>query len=209
MKKLIITQRIVEHESYSETRDCIDVRWSQVCSSLKVFPIFMPSNYDVTLYIEEIKPDGIILSGGNDLYSFSGNKLSNKRDQIEKITLDIAVQRNIPVLGICRGMQLITEYFGGKLIKATGHVGVEHSLKINTSSRFAEELNSLEIVNSYHNYCVEKVPDEFIPSAWSDEGYSEAMEHKNKNIFAQMWHPEREKEFKTQDLQMMKKLFDL
>jgi gamma-glutamyl-gamma-aminobutyrate hydrolase PuuD len=205
MKKIAITQRLTKYETYNETRDTLDVNWTRLFNALDFLPIIIPSHYDIEKYFE-MGIDGIILSGGNDLAIFSEDPNSKKRDSLEKQALQVAVQHNIPVLGVCRGMQLIAHIYGGDLKKAEGHVG-HHKITVNKSSTFNRELGKIKEVNSYHNYVVASVPPGFISSAQSSDGYCEAMENEKLRIFAQMWHPERNTPFSQGDLELIKKVF--
>ncbi len=206
MKKIAITQRIIQNETFPEIRDALDIRWAQLFSKLNILPVIIPNYYDPEVFLTEINVQGVILSGGNDLFTISNDEISKVRDTTEQKIINYCSKNNIPLLGICRGMQLLGHTFGGQLKKSDKHVGTHHQIKINNSSRFANELSELGTVNSYHNWCIEKIPSDFVASAFSEDGFCEAMEHKSKNIFAQMWHPERETEF---ELQIIKKIFNL
>ena len=207
MKRIAITQRIIETTEYVETRDALDVNWMKVFKALDFLPIILPSNFDSIKIIAELKPAGIILSGGNDLSSFSNSNVNTERDAHEIKLLKYAMQNSIPVMGICRGMQLMSQELGGKLKKTEGHVGKMHSISANKNSKYSSTLQSLNQVNSYHNYVIEKLPNEFLPSATSEEGYFEAMEHQTLPILGIMWHPERNSELKKEDLELFKQIF--
>ena len=67
-------------------------------------------------YLNIIKPEGLVLSGGED---FGVNKM---RDLTEIKLLKYFVQKKKPIVGICRGMLLISKFFGAMLYKISGHV---------------------------------------------------------------------------------------
>ena len=69
----------------------------------------------------------------------------------EKIMINFSITKNIPVLGVCRGMQLINLYFGGKIIKKKRHMRTKHN--VNFSNKKFFKLNNLN-VNSFHNFCI-------------------------------------------------------
>jgi len=208
VKKIALTQRLVEHEGYKETRDALDIRWGELCKRLGFLPIPLPASYDFKYYFSELGMDGLILTGGNDLASQSDNELSRKRDLFERSLIEFSIAQGVPILGVCRGMQVLAEYFGGEQEDVVGHVSTRHALVVSSESRYGSHLKELSTVNSYHNYALKGAPDDFIVSATSAEGVIEAVEHKSLRVFAQMWHSEREEPFSERELQLIGKFFD-
>ncbi|SCG81933.1 putative glutamine amidotransferase-like protein yvdE [Proteiniborus sp. DW1] len=209
MKKIAITQRIVENSNYFEIRDCLDVQWASLLRKAGVLPIILPSQYDFNIYFNELEIDGIIFSGGNDLSIYSGSKIDKERDKLEERIIKYAIEKSMPVLGICRGMQFMGHYFGMRLKKVNNHVGQRHEIIINKRSKYYYDLKGINQVNSYHNYGFEEITDEFIASAVSKDGIIEAMEHKYYKIFLQMWHPERQRPFCDNYIGFIKKYFGI
>ncbi len=207
MKNIVVTQRLIENKNSQEIRDALDIRWADLFRVLDYIPVLLPTYYDFRQYFNEFKIDGIILTGGNNLSMFLDNKVSEKRDAFEREIIGFAIQREIPVLGICRGMQVIVNYFCGEIKKVDGHARTRHGLVISEESRFKDDLARLGSVNSYHNYGVTDVKGDLIPSARSEDGIVEAIEHKRYKIFGQMWHSERESPLCKEELNIMKKLF--
>ena len=125
--------------------------------------------------------DGIIFQGGDNYedYEFS--------------YLELAYKNNIPVLGICAGMQLMGEFFGGKLKEVDGHKKKEdkyaHRITINPVSKLYQIFKKEKIeVNSRHNFGVEGTG--LLISATSDN-VIEAIEDPDKSFFIGVqWHPE-------------------
>lgn len=208
LKKIAITQRLTENNNYYEIRDALDNRWALLFKSLDYIPILLPTSYDFKRYFEAIEINGIILSGGNDLGYMTNDILSKKRDIFENAIIKFAIQENIPILGVCRGMQIIAHYFKGEFENADGHVGTNHKIVVNTGSAFNEYLKKLDFVNSYHNYGIRKISEGFIISARSEDGLIEAMENNEYDIFCQMWHSERKNPFDENELMIIKKLFN-
>ncbi len=207
MRNIAITQRLVENNNYYEIRDALDIRWAEFLDNLDYLPILLPTNYDFKKYFKLIEIKGIILSGGNDLSIWSEDKLSQKRDIFEKEIIEFAIKEDIPILGVCRGMQIIADYFNSDFEKVKGHVGINHKIEVYNNSEFKVYLKKLDYVNSYHNYGIRKIPDGFILSAKSEDGVIEAIENKEQNIFCQMWHPERQNPFNENEMMIIKKLF--
>ena len=208
MKKIAITQRLILNESYYERRETLDTQWGLLLNELDFLPIILPIESNYKSYFEAIKIDGIILTGGNDLNSINPNTLSYQRDIFEKEIIEYGIDNNIPILGICRGMQIIADFFNASFNKVNNQVNIKHSLVVNQKSRYSKELNRLKEVNSFHNYAVEKIGDEFIISARDNSGVIKAIEHKEYKIFGQMWHSEREEPFNSSELELIKSFFN-
>lgn len=137
--------------------------------------------------IEDIKirkPKGIILSGGpasiyaEDAYS------------IDEDIFDIG----IPILGICYGMQLVIDYFGGEVIAANHHeygkANIEFDETHGDVSPIFKNANSGQIVWMSHADRVEKLPDGFARIAHSKNSPYAAVANEEKNIYAMQFHPE-------------------
>ncbi|MCL1934526.1 MAG: membrane dipeptidase [Candidatus Azobacteroides sp.] len=179
-------------------------------------PILIPLITDETA-LEEIlsRIDGLILSGGGDIYSpLFGEELHPavesydlERDRYEIALVKQAVERQIPVLGICRGSQLINVAFGGSLIqdipsevpKSTVNHNQEeareiatHSVQIFPESRLHQIAQAEQImVNSFHHQAVKTVAPGFEAVASAEDGVIEAIEsNEEKVIFGVQWHPE-------------------
>ena len=203
MKTVIFTQRVDIIEAYNERRDCADQRITELIKSCGYLPAPVPNKLnreDIEEFTRVINPSGIILTGGNSLAKYGGN--APERDFTEKILLDIAINKNIPVYALCRGMQFILDYFAQDLVNVTGHVRTRHELISD------EKLFSGREVNSYHNQaCINLIPGELETLAKAPDGIIEAVRHKTRPILATMWHPERESVFVSEDIDMMKNLF--
>ncbi len=207
MKKIAITQRLIVHNDYFEIREALDINYCKLLFSCGFIPIVLPYEVDFNYYFKEFDIKGVFLTGGNDLYVCSSDKLSFKRDLYEKNLLKYCIDEDIPVFGICRGMQLIADYFKCDFKKINGHINRNHSLIINEDSLYIEELKKINIVNSYHNFAINSLSKHLKVSANSDDGEIEAIEHKRYRIFAQMWHPERNKPFNEDEINLIKEFF--
>lgn len=197
MKKIIFTQRVELVESYNERRDCADQNIARFILACGYIPIPIPNISELVLKIvNEIVPDGIILTGGNSLVKYGGD--APERDETDKKLLDIALKKKIPVYGFCRGMQSILDYFGCELKNVKNHVAVNHSV-------YAGQ-NEL-IVNSYHNQAADRVTDSLEVLYRSEDTMIEAVKAVDYPIIATMWHPERMNPFQQNDIHRIKKLF--
>lgn len=196
MLNIAITQSINYFKENNETRDTIDQRlisWLLKTGNLPfTFPnglIESDNSKYITKWLEQTKIQGLILSGGNNLGEYK------IRDETEKHLLKWAVNKSIPILGICRGMQMISNFYGVEIIKCKNHVNVRHKLKINRKGKIFTHN-----VNSFHDNSIEKCPSNFEIMAQETDGVIEAIKHKYLKIECWMWHPEREKIFSEIDI---------
>lgn len=201
MKKIIYTQRIEVVESYGERRDCADVEIAKLiweCGFLPVPVNNIPEK--VQVFLEQIEPDGILLTGGNDLSKYGGN--APERDETEKKIIAYGIKREIPVYGFCRGMQVIADYFDVELTKIENHIAVRHRLEGNDSWNG-------RIVNSFHRMAIKDTTNRLLSiEARAEDGVIEAISVKNRKIYGTMWHPERECPHKEEDMRFIKQLFE-
>ena len=208
-KKIVvgITQSVNKVESYDEWRDALDQRLVDWVVQSGFVPVPIPNTlFDIALtnssqlilenWLNTVKIDAILLSGGNDIGDVE------QRDLTEKYLLSWAEKNRNPVLGICRGMQMMGVYAGGELIEVDGHVRTRHQLQIKSSL-----IKSLpKSVNSYHNLALKYCPNTFQILAKSEDGNIEAMKHKEMPWEGWMWHPERDEQFVKIDQERFKKL---
>lgn len=198
MKRIVFTQRVEVIESYGERRDCADQNISKfidTCGFLPVPIMNVPSLADS--FCDSIHPDGIILTGGNDLAAYGGN--APERDETEKRLIEYAVNNGVPLLGICRGMQMIAAFYGNRLQRVDGHVRKEHEIK---------GIINRKAVNSFHGMGVLEVKEPIATLARADDGVIEALEHRDQKIAGIMWHPERVPGFDNEDLAMVKHFYE-
>lgn len=198
MKLIAITQRVEEYSKYKERRDVIDQKWIELLISCDFVPVLVPNNITAAKEIlNELEISGIIFTGGNSLVKYEGD--ASERDEVERFCLEFAINKNIPVLGVCRGMQVIQDYFGIELYRISGHVMKVQ--KINW-------LNNPIMVNSYHNWGTKETVDDLIITGISDDGIVKSIVHKYKLIHGIMWHPERISPFTLRDIKFIKKIFN-
>jgi N5-(cytidine 5'-diphosphoramidyl)-L-glutamine hydrolase len=202
-----VTQRVDEIADRNEFRDAVDQKLLKWLVSLGYYPVTIPnilSSSDVTeeqtmlkKWLINISPNALVLSGGNNIGDFS------QRDVTEKTLLSWARTNNIPVLGICRGLQMMAVWAGASLVKREGHVNCRHNLIVNDMNNGEWPVS----VNSYHDWVVESCPDGFEVTAKSEDGVIEAIKHIKLPWEGWMWHPEREDDFSEIDNKRLKRLF--
>jgi len=189
-------------------------------------PVLLPidENPDRALEMLEMV-DGLLISGGNDvspeMYGSKENKcgtLDRSRDAMEKYLLEKALEKDMPVLGICRGVQLMNAALGGTLhqdLPSEGYPNhtivefdrnvVTHTVEVKESTLLAEILGSGELgVNSFHHQAVDKLADGLEAAAVSKEGIVESVYMPGRKfVLAVQWHPEM-----MYDSEVQKKIFE-
>ncbi|PAF48839.1 hypothetical protein BKH41_04215 [Helicobacter sp. 12S02232-10] len=177
-----ITQRLEENPSYYEIREALSCEWGEFFNDLD----FLPLSYSVPFerYVEKI--NAVIFSGGNDLYALNPQTINKKRDAYETKIIKHCLKKKLPLLGICRGAQMIAHFFDSTLCQKNHHITPAHPIVL------LEDNNEYD-VNSYHNFAITKLGENLIPLALGKDGSIEAYQHNSLPIFGIMWHIEREK----------------
>lgn len=152
--------------------------------------------------------DALIISGGDDLnYALFENEtcelddiIDSSRDALEYALLHEAVMERKPVLGICRGYQLINVFFGGSLMKDIRRFGqkVRYSplawkpIEINEKSCLAEITGTGRLkINTLHHQAVEEPAPGFEVCAEDNRGIIQSIRYKHSlDIYGVQWHPE-------------------
>ena len=191
-QKIGVSLRIVNAQNYEEERDALSHDWTSLLEDLGFISVHIPNTLkNLDSFLDEMNLDGIVLSGGDNI---GDNK---KRDETENKILNYALERKIPIIGICRGMQLINKYFGGKLSidNSTIHLAEKHNVDI-THENFRTLFSSESFpVNTYHQNMiqVEGMGNGLKPFAiFGKDGSIEGFFHEEFYIIGVMWHPERE-----------------
>lgn len=207
MKKIAITQRLIQNSSYFEIRECLDINYFKLLQECGFLPIILSSKIDIQTYFKTLNIEGLFLSGGNDLNSCNSNFLSKKRDKFEIKLISYCIENNLPIFGTCRGMQIIAQYFGSSFKKVKNQIDIKHKLNLKEDSSYVN-LNNLKKVNSFHNFAIDTLAKDLKVLATNKEGLIKAVEHKKHKIFAQMWHSERNKPFKKEEITVIKDFFN-
>ena len=176
--------------------------------------------------------DGLLLSGGvdSDPIFYNGSQeypnkpeegWNTKRDLFEMSLYKSAIEKNIPVLAVCRGMQLVNVLQGGTLTQDLGHLNTRHKAVEETDKEhgITIEKNSLleDIVkvqtgkiNSAHHQCIEELGDGLMINCIAEDGTIEGTEWKEKSgkpfLLCVQWHPERMYKFHLQDTPLSKNI---
>ncbi|WP_315077717.1 gamma-glutamyl-gamma-aminobutyrate hydrolase family protein [uncultured Clostridium sp.] len=200
-----VTMRIIQNQTYYEVRDGISSDYIEFFNQYNITPILIPNNLiDPVEYFKNLNCKALILTGGEDILITknnieSNNMFKNKRDETEYRLLDYCIKNDIPVLGICRGMQMINIYFGGQILdlnkrlEEAKHVNTMHRIKI-LDKMLCLNLKQLE-VNSYHNngVVIETLSSKLDYFAITEENVIEGLYYKSYKTIGIQWHPERSK----------------
>lgn len=197
MKGLALTMRVEVSQPHGERRDALDQRWHRFLAACGLYAMPAPNHPESALAILE-GAAGLILSGGNDLVRFAGD--APERDTTEQVLLEAALARNLPVIGVCRGMQFLADHFGCVLAALPDHIGTRHSVGAITEG-------PSRMVNSFHNYGITAPGDAMIPLAVAPDGSIESFSHQALPVHGIMWHPEREDIPQAEDTALFREIF--
>ncbi|MGA2902306.1 MAG: gamma-glutamyl-gamma-aminobutyrate hydrolase family protein [Candidatus Korobacteraceae bacterium] len=197
MKAVAITQRVSVDPDYGERRDCLDQAWTKFLAACGLLPVLLPNVVEAAVALcERAGIVGLVLTGGNDLAVLGGD--APERDAVENALLDLAERRGLPVLGVCRGMQMIQQRFGIPLRRVEGHVTKCQLIRIDGEPRE---------VNSYHCFAAFDSQPPLEVWAVAADGVVKAIRHPTQPITAIMWHPERCAPFSPADMLLFRQVF--
>ncbi|CAL9374007.1 gamma-glutamyl-gamma-aminobutyrate hydrolase family protein [Streptomyces sp. NPDC052644] len=148
--------------------------------------------------------DGLVVSGGADVeparYGAARDPRTGppapERDAWELALIGAALAAGVPVLGICRGMQLLNVALGGTLVQHleghTGGVGVlgRHTVKPVPGTRYGTLVPEAVEVPTYHHQAVDRLGAGLVPGAYAEDGTVEAVELPDAWVLGVQWHPE-------------------
>ena len=167
-------------------------------------PVHVPLDVDPAELVPRL--DGVLLTGGGDVDPGRyGQKSSTDtfppeplRDEHEYAVLDVVYAYQMPVAGICRGLQVINVHAGGTLHQdVPSHAGFDkpvttewHNVAFDDGTVLGGIYGQERRVNSLHHQTVNRVGDNLRITARSDDGSVEGLEHEGLPVVAVQWHPE-------------------
>lgn len=194
---------------------CIAQTYVQAISQAGGVPVLIPVTTDLCALSSVLnRLDGILMSGGGDINPLYCDEdpilalqdVNVERDMYDLILIRLAVVRQLPIFGICRGMQLLAIALGGTIfqdiyaqapqppIKHSQTVAREypsHRVTTTEGSRVRAILGDNVAVNSFHHQAIQRVPETFMATAHSSDGIIEAMESVlYPTMWGVQWHPE-------------------
>lgn len=202
MIRLAITQRVDEVAHYRERRDALDQRWVARLQGWALprplWPVPVPNGLqDAGAWAHELGITAVLLTGGGDIGR------APERDRCEWQLLDAARLARWPVLGVCRGFQVLNSFLGGRLQAVSGHVGVRHRVHRSAEAwpwavpvSLPSSVPETAEVNSFHAQGIAAggLAPGLRPLLVDDQGGVEAAAHVDLPWAGMLWHPEREPE---------------
>lgn len=175
-------------------------------------PVLLPSTGDDTSALAAV--DALVLTGGADIeprrYGQAPDERSVSRpgrDEFEFALVRDAVERGLPVLGVCRGMQVLNVAFGGTLVQhlpeRVGHddhqpapaVYGPNRITLSEGSRAATILGAEAKVQCYHHQAVDQLGQGLVATGHAQDGTVEALELPGERfVLGVQWHPEQDAE---------------
>lgn len=215
--------------SYEGGNDTLSINRNYVNAIISCdgIPYILPLCEDLSSvedYLEHI--DGLLLSGGVDIspeYYNEKNTGSSRDicpllDKNEKVIIEKAIEKDIPILGICRGMQALNVFCGGSLVQdiktciaaaeihSSDSKPVFHNIQISKSSPLSDIIGfGTHRINSYHHQAVKKLAPDFSIAAASPDGVIEAIfRPESKFVLGIQWHPERDNDTVPDNIKIIK-----
>ena len=198
--KLRGSLKVMNHLSF-------DVYWVDYAKGIIAaggIPIFLPLSLDPSEIIPRL--DGILMSGGADIdperYGAEPEPelqaIEPIRDEFELSLLEEIYKRELPVAGICRGLQILNIHAGGTLFQDIPPHSVRdeppssrmHEVTFTEGSVLAALYGSSMQVNSLHHQSIDRVGNGFLATGLANDLGVEAIEHYELPILAVQWHPE-------------------
>ena len=167
-------------------------------------PVFLPLSLDPAEIIPRL--DGLLMSGGADIdpkrYGAEPEpelqSIEPARDEFELKILELVYECELPVAGICRGLQILNVHAGGSLYQDVPPHSVRdkapstrvHDITTEKGSILEKLYGEKLEVNSLHHQSIKTLGKHFSASATSNDGIVEGIEHSQLPIVAVQWHPE-------------------
>ena len=167
-------------------------------------PVFLPLSLDPAEIIPRL--DGLLMSGGADIdpkrYGAEPEpelqSIEPARDEFELKILELGYECELPVAGICRGLQILNVHAGGSLYQDVPPHSVRdkapstrvHDITTEKGSILEKLYGEKLEVNSLHHQSIKTLGKHFSASATSNDGIVEGIEHSQLPIVAVQWHPE-------------------
>lgn len=197
MKQILVTQRVECIRDIGERRDALSQEWALFAQACGFLLLPAPNHLEtVKRMLEQQRIDGFLLTGGNDLVAYGGD--APERDALEQYLIGYACSSGTALVGVCRGMQMLLDYFGTPLKSVEGHIRVQHAL------------DNGDTVNSFHGWGALECGAPLRPLFRAGDGVLEAVGHETyQNLHGIMWHPERYNPFREKDIAWFKEVFHI
>mgnify|MGYP001443090404 CR=1 FL=1 len=196
MKKVFIVPTIRKRYR-NQIEYCVDKRIFFLLKKIfKKFKIKSELNKSINL---------IIILGGNNLLSIKKNQENAIKERLSNKAFSYGLKNKIPILGICGGAQFLANKYGSNIVRTSKHVGI-HNIIWRRKIFFQRKIMLPKRVNSYHNYKIKKLSNNFSIDAYTKDDSIELFSDKSKKLHGVMWHPERNKSINKFDIELIKKI---
>lgn len=197
-KKLVVIADVCTTNGFISARKTN----TDAISAAGFLPVIIPNLVDTNAVAAIMdKADALVLTGAIRSSDYP------VRNRFESMLIGMAIERGMPVVGFCRGHQMINRYFGGKIanipkvrtpmVKHRGDVSAYikdcfHDVEIVPGTRLEKSFGARRVkVNTSHSFHVTELAEGLVVTARSDDGIIEAFEHKTLPITGFQFHPER------------------
>jgi putative glutamine amidotransferase len=196
---------------WAEPADLLPTSYADAVAGAGGAPLLLPPTGPTAAESAVAGLHGLVLSGGADVdplqYGATPDERTGPvrpdRDAWELALVAAALRRDLPVLGVCRGMQILAVALGGTLVqhlpeaggdeshRPTAGVHGRHDVRLAAGSRIAGLLGDRTEVATYHHQAVDRLPDSVDATGWADDGTVEAFEVRAAGwAIGVQWHPE-------------------
>ena len=192
MKEILITSNPIK--KFEQTYYSIDSNWFDYFNEFKVVPL--PN--DITRlkdFLDPAEASAIVLSGGGDILNnnLAIDGFDKNREKVEEFLIDFSIKNNIPVIGICRGMQKIMTYLEKDINFVNNKIAIKKEYRIENLTTLNDSSNSNR--TCFNNYSIPS--NKQIEKSWdileTDESSNLlCVKHHKYRILCFMWHPERD-----------------
>jgi len=192
MKEILITSNPIK--KFEQTYYSIDSNWFDYFNEFKVVPL--PN--DITRlkdFLDPAKASAIVLSGGGDILNnnLAKDGFDKNREKVEEFLIDFSIKNNIPVIGVCRGMQKIMTYLEKDVNFVNNKIAIKKEYQIKNLATVNDSSKSNR--TCFNNYSIPS--NKQIEKSWdileTDENSNLlCVKHHRYKILCFMWHPERD-----------------
>lgn len=197
LRPILVSQRVEFFAERGERRDALDQRWVHFLQSCGMLAIPLPNAAGLLDdYLSIPHCCGAVLTGGNEPPGW-GEPVP-ERDALEGSLIARARAGDFPLLGVCRGMQMIQHALGLPLKRIHGHIAAAQEITVD---------GVRETVNSYHTIGTHSTAPETETWATADDGVVKALRLQSERVVGIMWHPERVAPFAQRDITLFRRHF--
>jgi putative glutamine amidotransferase len=208
---IAISMRMMQHihpDGTGEVRDALAHDWWRfLCGVLSGIPFLPVPNIEARsiAFLQRLPITGIVLTGGDDWGVFP------ERDATEERLILWAKDMSLPIMGVCRGAQVLNQVMGGRTSSnfTKLHAGTRHMVQTRKCDHGPTWPAPSFEVNSYHNLGIREtdLAAELEPWAIAEDGSVEGFSRGGGKMMGIMWHPERERVTQQHDIHLFQQLF--